>query len=332
MPPFVQARRDASLSAVVLNCTPLLYSEGADLPGDRPGHVRAGSSLSWIGERLALVQDDANFLALVDPRSGRVDAVCLPCGEGGARQFDDLRGTKHLKLDLEACVAVPCEQGEMLLALGSGSTPRRETIAAITLADASHVTLHYVPKLYQLLRERTEFSGSALNIEGAILVEGCLRLFNRGNGAPCGEMQPVNATAEFSWSEFSAWLEENSLAPPQPDRIVQYDLGEIAGTRLGFTDAAQAPGALLFSAAAENSRDAVCDGPVTGSAIGVFDSREQLRWIELRTTAGEIFPGKVEGICAARETPGRLYAVVDVDNPRHPSELCEIEIRGRWRS
>jgi hypothetical protein len=45
--------------------------------------VRAGSSLSWFGDRLALIQDDANFLVLIEPHSLQVDPIPLPAGEGG---------------------------------------------------------------------------------------------------------------------------------------------------------------------------------------------------------------------------------------------------------
>jgi hypothetical protein len=38
--------------------------------------VRAGSSLSWFGDRLALIQDDANFLVLIEPHSLQARA-CL---------------------------------------------------------------------------------------------------------------------------------------------------------------------------------------------------------------------------------------------------------------
>lgn len=92
------------VSARILRTTPLRYAEGADPALDRPAHVRAASAVARVGGRLAIVQDDANFVALVDPATGLAEAVTLPAGEGGLRQFDDLRGNKRFKLDLESCV------------------------------------------------------------------------------------------------------------------------------------------------------------------------------------------------------------------------------------
>ena len=144
--PIVQAVRDPALRAIVQRSAPLFYNKGADPMLDRPAHVRAGSSLSWFGDRLALIQDDANFL-LIEPHSLQVDAIPLPAGEGGLRQFDDLRGNKRFKLDLEACVTVPTPDGDLLLAFGSGSTPDREKIVMLREYDTSTLILEEVKAL-----------------------------------------------------------------------------------------------------------------------------------------------------------------------------------------
>ncbi|HEX8906906.1 MAG TPA: hypothetical protein VF771_18795, partial [Longimicrobiaceae bacterium] len=81
----VRARHDPSLAARVVRSVPLLYAAGADPSLDRPAHVRAASSAVRIGGRLAVVQDDANFVAMVDPETGLADAITLPAGHGGAR-------------------------------------------------------------------------------------------------------------------------------------------------------------------------------------------------------------------------------------------------------
>src|SRR5215207_7995120 len=96
--PRIVAREDPALGARVVRRTPLRYRDGDDASLDRPAHVRAGSGLAWVdtsrGPRLAVVQDDAHFVALVDPRDGLAEAIALPPGPGGLRQFDDGRGNK----------------------------------------------------------------------------------------------------------------------------------------------------------------------------------------------------------------------------------------------
>src|SRR3954451_15602340 len=129
MPPTVRARHDPSLSARIVRSVPLLYAESADASLDRPAYVRSASGIARVAGCVAVVQDDASFVAVVDAATGLARAITLPAGEGGLRQFDDLRGNKRFKLDLESCVTV--DEGEMLVAFGSGSTPARERIVLV---------------------------------------------------------------------------------------------------------------------------------------------------------------------------------------------------------
>lgn len=321
---IMQAKRDPALKAIVKKRVPLFYSQGADPVSDRPAHVRAGSSLSWLGDKLALVQDDANFLVFIDPESLTVEAITLAAGEAGARQFDDLRGNKGFKLDLEACTTVPTPNGDLFLAFGSGSMAQREQILIVQASNLFNPTLKQASALYAQLRACTPFSGSELNIEGAIFLEGQLQLFNRGNGKPDNNLLPVNATVDLDWDSFLAYLgTPEDHQPPALQNIGQYDLGNLHGLPLSFTDAAVTPKGIIFSAAAEDSPDVTSDGRVTGSVLGILDADP--RWIELRTPDDSLFTGKVEGVCAFRNEENRLWVVIDADDPTSPCELCEVE-------
>ncbi|MEP0873990.1 hypothetical protein NDA01_30255 [Trichocoleus desertorum AS-A10] len=321
---MMQANRDPAVKATIQRRIPLFYSQGADPVSDRPAHIRAGSSLSWLGDKLALVQDDANFLVLIDPESLSVEAITLAAGEAGARQFDDLRGNKRFKLDLEACTTVPTPKGELLLAFGSGSTAQREQILRVQASNPSNPKLIQASALYVQLRACTPFSGSELNIEGAMFQEGQLRLFNRGNGKPNNNLLPVNAMVDLDWDSFLAYLDNpEHHQPPALQNICQYDLGNLQGLNLSFTDAIVTQTGIIFSAAAEDSPDVTSDGRVTGSVLGILDTNP--RWIELRTPDGSLFTGKVEGVCAFRHGKNRLWMMIDIDDPTLPCELCEVE-------
>ena len=333
MPSRVTATHDATLGARIVRSVPMRYADGADEGLDRPAHVRAGSGLACVGGRLVVIQDDANFLALVDPRTGRAAAVPLPMGHGQRRLFDEGRGNKHHKLDLEACLVVPADTGDLLVAFGSGSSRRREQVAVVRgLPDgAPEVTLHDASGVYAELRAAGDFAGSEMNVEGAVLVDGRVRLFQRGNGAPVGEMLPVSATCELDWAALHAHLRvPAAVPPPRLAAIVQYELGTLGGLPLGFTDATLADGALLFSASAESSPDVTRDGEVAGSVLGVLEE-DRARWTLLRDESGVPFAGKVEGVLVDGERPQRAYVVVDPDDADVPSVLCEVELTGRWR-
>jgi uncharacterized protein DUF6929 len=342
----VEARRDPRLSARIIRRVEMRYVGGADATTDRPAHVRAASGLAWIGDRLAVIQDDANFIALVDPASGNAAAIALPAARDGIRQFDDARGNKADKLDFEGVVVAPSEDGPVLLALGSGSTARRVHVAVVTGLDdptLAHVVtnLQSLDAFYAGLRAASAFAGSELNIEGAVMLGDVLRLYGRGNGAERDALLPLNATCDIEWVALRRHLDGRSSEPPPPPHgIVQYELGTLGGIRLGFTDAALVArhGAAqhsltLYSAAAEASPDVTRDGEVAGSGIGVIEETSgtvEARWIELLDEAGRCDAVKVEGIAIDSRDPHRAFVAIDRDDHSRPSELCEVLLEGPW--
>lgn len=321
------------LEAIVESFTPLRYAEGADLALDRPAIVRSASSLAWVPDGIALIQDDANFIGVFDPDGAGTRAIALPSGHEGLRLFDDRRGNKAYKLDLEACVAVEHEGDTLLLALGSGSTPRREQVVLVRgwATGRPTVEVRHVPRLYEVLRAEQAFAGSELNVEGAIVDGDRLRLFSRGNGAPRNGVLPVNATCELDWTTFLAHLlAPDRHPPPSPASVVRYELGALEGVPLGFTDATLWRDGTLYTAAAEESPDAVRDGRVVGSVVGTLGHDGATRWAPLTDRAGRLFDGKVEGVVPSRDASDRLFVVVDADDPDAGSLLCTVRLRGGW--
>lgn len=324
----IRSRQDGRLSARVARRWPLWYDAPPDPSLDRPGHVRAGSALVRVGARLVIVQDDANFLALVDPDTRAVRALTLPEGPGGRRQFDQGRGNKLDKLDLESAVALG-DQG--LLAFGSGSAPGRDRILRVTdlHGAAPRVELLSAGPLYARLAAEPRFAGSELNIEGAVRLGDTLRLFNRGNGAPRGGLRPVNASLDLSWPALLRWLNDPGASPPEPEGVMCYELDRLSGVDLTLTDATICPSGVLYLAAAEDSPDAVYDGPVRGVAVGVLGERGG-RWAPLLGEDGLPCCDKAEGVCLDPDDPRRGAVVFDLDDPDRPTELAEIRLEGAW--
>jgi hypothetical protein len=321
----------SGFTATVVRSVPLRYAAGADPALDRPAHVRSASALARIDGALVVVQDDAGFLALADPATGLCRAVTLPAGEGGLRQFDDVRGNKRHKLDLEAGAAVPDPRGgELLLAFGSGSTAARESVVVVrgVTAGAPEVRVIPLPALYALLRAEAAFSGSELNLEGAVYLDGKLALVNRGNGAARPGRAPVDA---IGWMDAAALLAHveapDGVEPPPLRDVVGYELGRLGGARLTFTDLAVVEGELVFTACAEDSPNAVDDGPVAGSAIGWIGPEGALRIVPLTWPDGSLVVEKVEGI-ATGGPAGGFYLCTDPDAPEAPSLLLEVEVGG----
>lgn len=309
---------DPSLVCEVVSEHELWYPDGPDPRLDRPGHVRAGSGMARLKDgRLAIIQDDTAFIAFVDPDlPSQVTAVPLP-RRGGARQFDKSRQNKHEKYDFESCLVVD----DALWLVGSGSTTSREVIAVYR---PGRITVHDVPRLYDRFRGMKTFAGNELNIEGCLRYGGELWFFQRGNGAIGGEITPVDAVAILDLESVKRHL----VGGPVPDitSITAYDLGELEGRRLTFTDVSPVPGGFLYSAAAEDSPDTIEDGPVLATAVGVDDG-EKVRFAPI-TRDGAPWRVKVEGIATAGHN--RLWAVTDEDDPDRPSRLLTLALRGPW--
>ena len=328
------ATPDASLRAVVTSRRPLRHALGSDETDDRPAHVRAGSSLAWIDGQIALVQDDANFVALVDADGGEARVIALPRGEGGWRLFDDARGNKKFKLDLEACVAVSGDDGPTLLAFGSGSKRRRRQVVALDRFryDTPRVRVTDATTFYERLEEESTFAGSDMNIEGVVGVDrGALRFFGRGNGKVRRDLRPVNATCDVDLEALLDYLEDAGRAhPPAPGHVVEYALGALDGIPLGFTDATVCGADVLYAATAEASADAAVDGPVAGSVLGVIEDNGRVRFATITDHTGMALREKVEGVLLSPTLSRRAYVVIDADDATRPSELCEVELLGDW--
>jgi hypothetical protein len=324
--------QDDRLQARVTGSRPMVYRDGPSSEEDRPPHVRAASGLSAFMEYIAVIQDDANWLALIDAEEN-VTAIPLPPSPHGDRVFSKNRGNKDDKYDLEACISVTTEGRQELVGFSSGSRQERawvlrvrEAIAGQDAPDcdvAARLTAEFVDaaSFYQSMRDHAEFSGAGLNIEGALtLDEDCIRMFQRGNAEPCGDLQPVDATADLSWAALSEHLTNPQAPPPPLCNVRTYDLGQLGGVRLTFSDAEHLGGGrVLFSASAENPGT----GEIIGSVLGVIDAAGEARWTELIDQDGGTFRGKIEGLTLDWRDPHKVHFVVDDDDEDVPSKIFE---------
>jgi hypothetical protein len=110
-----------------------------------------------------------------------------------------------------------------------------------------------------------------------------------------------------------------------------FELGTLEGVGLGFTDVALLPdGRSVFLAAAEDAPDAIADGPVLGSVVGLLEPSANgggARWTRLLGSDGRPSPYKVEGVAIDRGARGG-WLLTDSDDPRVPAMLLRVELRG----
>jgi hypothetical protein len=319
-----QAAVDPDLVAVLHDLTPLVYSHGPVPDQDVPAYVRAASAVRRSGDRLVIVQDEVNVL-VVHRDALETKAVLLPAGKGGRRTFGGGGGDKRAKMDLEACAMLPDGR---LVAFGSGSTGDREMLVVLSGLDAVRVVDGRA--LYARLRAERAFSGSELNVEGALVVGDVLRLFQRGNGRMAPGLEPLNATCDLLLSAFMAWLDAASRVPEMLS-VTQYDLGQVEHVRLTFADAALMPDErIAFLACAEASPDTYRDGEVLGCRFGIIDG-DDVRVGPIVDPDGRLCSLKLEGI-ETRPGPAVSFDVVaDMDRPDELALLGRLDVRNAGR-
>jgi hypothetical protein len=200
-----------------------------------------------------------------------------------------------------------------LFAFGSGSLPAREQIYCRRGGDHAMVR---APALYHALREHL----GALNLEGAALVRDELWLFHRGN-ANAKDRPAIARMPRDDLARIVRGLAPSSLA------IDHFDLGAVDGTRFGFTDATSRGDRVLIACAAEASPDAIADGAVIGSRLGVIDG-DLVRCANVVDRDGSAI--KLEGIALDPHRSSTVWITIDPDDSAIPARLCEVELAGNW--
>lgn len=330
MTKIIRAVEEPRWEARVVARRDMTYKDGPSDEDDRPPHVRAASGLSAFREYLAVIQDDANWLALIDADQ-QVTAVPLPPSPRGDRVFSRKRGNRDDKYDLEACVTVRSGEGLELVGFSSGSRHEREWILRVREGADGELKGEFVaaPAFYAALRANTDFCGAGLNIEGALALDhDRVRLFQRGNAEPCDGLEAVDATAEFSWAALCEHLSDpESTPPPSLENIRRYDLGALGDVRLTFSDAEHLGGGrVLYSASAEGTGDKGEDGAIHGSVLGIIEADGHARWAHLCDEDGQPFRGKVEGLTLDLNDPRKVCFVIDDDDEDSPSRIFHAAV------
>ena len=267
-----------------------------------PG-VRAGSALLKVGARLVAIQDDAYRVVWIGLPERSLSSLILK-GDGAPLE-------KREKPDFESAVVAR----DSIFLFGSGSKKNRCEVAELP-APYSTVRIRTREDLFDAV-ERALDIPKRPNIEGAIVDRDRLLLFHRGAG------QIASAIVCLP-------LDVLDHATPRVSQVRRFDLGELQGVPLHFTDAASLrPGDFLVLAAAERTDDAIEDGAVAGSALGVVvdGESERVAWTRIVEPDGRASHRKHEGLVLDDDGRG-AWTLTDPDDANRPAELCRLRLGG----
>ncbi|NVO31995.1 DUF6929 family protein [Hymenobacter lapidiphilus] len=289
-------------------------------------NLPSASGAELVGNALYVIGDDSPWLY-------RLDAATLATDKATAlfetAHFSQGRIPKHLKPDLECLTIICAADGETgLLALGSGATPAREQGYWVPLTGPENLPGSVYPLsmagLYAALRPHLP-AGATLNLEAAAATTTELLLLQRTVGAAVGG----NLLFRLPLAATLAFLYRRQPSPP-PVRVQRFQLPTIDGKPAGFSGAAWFAGRLFVTASVEDTADAVLDGAVLGSFVGVLPPKAgaaalaRLMWPD-----GRPYLGKVESVAVRRQVARghfELLLVTDDDTGGSTAVLAELVV------
>jgi hypothetical protein len=284
----------------------------------------SASGVEIIGSTAYVISDDAPFLYLLDA------ATLAPTGQVQlfeTAEFGNGRIPKSSKPDLESMAAIAGPGGAAgLLLCGSGALPSREVgyfvgLPAAGVGGAPRVVqrLDLAP-LYARLRVQLP-PGTALNIEAAATSATELLLLQRpvGGGPAVFFALPLEALTH---------LFEPRWVGPGAVRMLAFELPVLDGYAAGFSGATFVNNKLFVTASVEAAADAVADGAVLGSFVGVVDmAAPKATFARLTWADGRAYLGKVEGLAVRRTlAPGRLELLLVTDDDHGGSTALVAEL------
>ena len=352
-PPSERASHTEQRSSSIV-VTASVRSETKPINPDGTPAVTAGSGAVLIDDRLYIVQDDSNFLAVLLPGK-RFEALRLFPAVAGKDRFLDTLGNKKSKADVEVLFALPSglftevaktASNQILVAMGSGSIPgARDRIALIFPApnvQDSRVVQIEARSLYKALRAEPRLIGERgqLNLEGAVALGSgsVVRLYQRSTAAG-----GAVASLAVSSRDLARYLIAASKNPDAPlsatlSDFKTHDLGTSAnGSPVAITDATvfhfDSSELVLVAGVAEDTTDVTADGAVSESTIG-FGTDSGSFAIAPLTYGGKKYSSKVEGLAIRSVEKNRgslrlsVVAVVDPDatTADTPSSILEIDV------
>lgn len=209
--------------------------------------VAATSGLIQENDTLYIIADNANVLYTYEKAKKELTKIDLQESGDIAENIP-----KAKKSDFEAIT----HNRDSLYIFGSGSSKIRNQLITYNRVDQS-VKKASLDTLYSSLKSAAPMKDKNFNIEGAIIIDNDLLLFNRGNGPD----------AENGIFKITNW--QNA----EKSRISFFSipLPAVQNTKFGFTDAVLIDDQIYFLAAAEASGSNYKDGNVLGSLLGVID-------------------------------------------------------------
>ena len=243
--------------------------------------IGSASGLVYHENKLYIISDNSTFLYEYKISNKRLDKIALV-----ENPQDNI--IKKEKPDFESITL----KGNNLVLLASGSTDERNKLFKYNI-NSKKIKEKSFEEFYRKLKSELEIKEDELNIEGLIITDKKILLFQRGNGS----------------------TSRNGIiyADDEPDnpkfKFIPFELPNIKNVETTFTDAILVEDKIYFLAAAEDTSSTYDDGEVLGSIVGSID----FKTMKLESTLQISDKHKFEGLTVYKKTATQLELLLCED-------------------
>ncbi|MHA6246871.1 DUF6929 family protein [Pontibacter sp. CAU 1760] len=291
-------------------------------------NLPSASGIAFVDSTYYVVGDDSPFLYLLDKQFNQTGKLALFDTTG----FATGRIPKAVKPDLESLTHFRYGRDNMLLLPGSGSGEMRNRAFLVNLTDKMHVQELDFSRLYTFLKRVLRFeTDGELNLEGLAMDNTYTYLLQRALGTSS------NVLLRFDTRDFKRFLMSQGDMPAVA--VYHFELPQLGGYKAGFSGAYTLGSQLFFTASSENTPNAVADGEVIGSVVGVIDlnalpyatraaSPLKVPTVQLTNPDGTAYKGKAESLVVEGGKQEGTYEVVIVsDDDAGGSGLLTLQLK-----
>lgn len=298
--------------------------------------IGSASGVEVVEGMIYIVSDDSQYLYKLNYALEIKEKISLY--DSGFSDPDKI--SKKEKADLECMAQLSINGYKHLLLMGSGSlSPQRDKGFLVKL-PTNYNRKHQVwaidfSAFFGLLKRNDDITTSAeINLEGLAFGKENVLLLNRFN--PSGSKNVVLA---FKKEEFIEFIQGHMDGLPFPS-VEPIELPSIESVPFGFSGADCFDGVFLFTASAEDTSNAIDDGNVLGSMVGVLEitpvdsGRSGIRNIPslkscvvVKDEKGNTYTGKIESLSGYEKDSDSSYTFIAVtDSDGGKSEILMLQI------
>ncbi|WP_439880340.1 DUF6929 family protein [Pontibacter sp. MBLB2868] len=271
--------------------------------------------------------DDTPYLYQLDAQFNVMQKYAL----FDTSSFVNGRIPKATKPDLESMTYFKYGRDEMLLLMGSGASKARNKGYLVNLSENVAVKELDLTRFYTFLKQvlKIETEG-VLNLEGLAMDNVYTYLMQRPLATG------VNVLFRFDTNAFKDFILTGKDIPAVA--VYHFNFPGLGNRIAGFSGAYALDGKLFFTASVEDTPNALDDGEVLGSFIGVIDLRSlpyatdpanplQVPVVQLKNVDGSFYTGKAESLVVKKmDADGKYSVIVVSDDDKGGSELLEVEL------